>query len=256
MKKQQGAENPNRHPVWRFLAGKWHYLIVLIFGMILCAGIWAYLGQIMVGDDYAFHVMRLQSASRAWSNGQIVPQVDPDALNGFGYAYNLFYGPLITYFAAGLQAVVNFWPVAINLLLMACLIGGGLTMCYAMSQISRKPVLAALVAVFYMTAPYTLNNLYARMALGEVVAFVAVPILLLGLYQLLTKQKHAARSIALSAALLILSHSLSAMLFALAAALFVLFNIRKVLNWENVWRMILGGERGGRLDGVLHVAAD
>lgn len=196
--------------------------------------------QIMTGDDYAFHVTRLQSASKAWSNGQIVPQVDPDELGGFGYAYNLFYGPLITYVVAGLQAIFQVWPVAINLALVLCLIGAGMTMCYVMSKISGNKVIAVLSAVFLMAAPYTLNNLYARMALGEVVALVAAPILLLGLWQLLKGEKHAARSIALSAALLVLSHSLSAMLMAIVAALFVIFNIRRILNWENVWRMVLG----------------
>lgn len=223
-----------------FFAGKWHYILVLIFGVILSAGVWAFMLQIMTGDDYAFHVTRLQSASKAWSNGQIVPQVDPDELGGFGYAYNLFYGPLITYVVAGLQAIFQLWPVAINLALVLCLIGSGLVMCYVMTKISRNKVIAVLAAVFLMSAPYALNNLYSRMALGEVVAFVAAPILLLGLWQLLKGEKHAARSIALAAALLVLSHSLSAMLMAITAALFVLFNIRKILNWENVWRMVLG----------------
>lgn len=223
-----------------FFAGKWHYILVLVFGMILSAGVWAFMLQIMTGDDYAFHVTRLQSASKAWSNGQIVPQVDPDELGGFGYAYNLFYGPLITYVVAGLQAIFQHWPVAINLALVLCLIGSGLVMCYVMTKISKNKVIAVLSAVFLMSAPYALNNLYSRMALGEVVAFVAAPILLLGLWQLLKKEAHAARSIALAAALLVLSHSLSAMLMAITAALFVLFNIRKVLSWENVWRMVLG----------------
>ena len=183
---------------------------------------------------------RLQSASKGWANGQIVPQVDPDTLGGFGYAYNLFYGPLLSYVAAGLQALIGFWPIAINLVLVLCLIGSGLTMCYAMSKISKNKVLAVLVSVFYMAAPYALNNLYSRMALGEVAAAVAAPILLLGLYQLTVGDKHAARSIALSAALLLLSHSLSAMLFALMAAVYVILNFRKVLNWENIWRMVVG----------------
>lgn len=223
-----------------FLAGKWHYILVFIFGVILSAGVWSFMLQIMTGDDYAFHVTRLQSASKAWSNGQIVPQVDPDALDGFGYAYNLFYGPLITYVVAGLQAIFQHWPVAINLALVLCLIGSGIVMCYVMTKISKNKVIAVLAAVFLMSAPYALNNLYARMALGEVVAFVAAPILLLGLWQLLKKEAHAARSIALAAALLVLSHSLSAMLMAIVAALFVLFNIRKVLSWENVSRMAIG----------------
>ncbi len=223
-----------------FFAGKWHYLVVFAFGVILSAGVWTFMLQVMTGDDYAFHITRLQSASKAWSNGQIVPQVDPDELSGFGYAYNLFYGPLITYVVAGLQAIFQIWPVAINLALVLCLIGSGLTMCYVMTKISKNKIIAVLAAVFLMSAPYALNNLYARMALGEVVAYVAAPILLLGLWQLLKKEAHAARSIALAATLLLLSHSLSAMLMAITAALFVLFNIRKVLNWENVWRMVLG----------------
>lgn len=223
-----------------FLAGKWHYILVLIFGVILSVGVWTFMLQIMTGDDYAFHVTRLQSASKAWSNGQIVPQVDPDELGGFGYAYNIFYGPLITYVVAGLQAIFQHWSVAINLALVLCVIGSGMMMCYVMTKISKNKVIAVLAAVFLMSAPYALNNLYARMALGEVVAFVAAPILLLGLWQLLKKEAHAARSIALAATLLVLSHSLSAMLMAITAAFFVLFNIRKVLSWENVWRMVLG----------------
>ncbi len=218
----------------------WPYLLVLLFGAILTMGVWACGLQVMTGDDYAFHVTRIQSASRAWSNGQILPQVDPDTLNGFGYAYNLFYGPLITYVISGIQVLVGLWPVAINIGLTLCLIGAGMTMCHTMLKISKNRALSVLVAVFYMASPYLLNNLYSRMALGEVVAAVAGPILLLGLYQLLIRDKHSARNIAISAALLVLSHSLSAMLFAMMAALFVIFNWRKVINWENLWRMVLG----------------
>ena len=218
----------------------WQYFVVVIFGLILSMGVWAFVQQVMTGDDYAFHVTRLQSALAGWQNGQIVPQVDPNALNGFGYAYNLFYGPLVTYIAGGLQLLISSWPIVINLILVLCLLGAGLTMCYAMTKISQNQALATLVAAFYMSAPYALNNLYSRMALGEVVAFVAAPILLLGLYRLLIRDKRAARCIAVSAALLLLSHSLSAMLFAIAAAIFVLLNWRKVFNWDNIWRMILG----------------
>lgn len=227
--------------VKRFFADKWSYLLVLFFGIMITMGVWALGMKVMTGDDYAFHVTRLMSASKGWANGQIVPQVDPDTLGGFGYAYNLFYGPLLTYVVAGLKVIVGLWPVAINIALLLCIIVSGLTMCYVMRKISKNQVLAMLVAVIYMSTPYFLNNLYARMAVGEVVAMVAAPILLLGLYYLTVQNKHAARCIAISAALLILSHSLSAVLFALMAAVYVLINWRKVLNVESIWRMVLGG---------------
>lgn len=224
----------------RFWGYIWPYLLVLLFGMILTMGVWALGLKVMTGDDYAFHTMRMQSASKAWSNGQLIPQVDPDALNGFGYAYNLFYGPLITYVVAGLQALWNFWPLAMNAALVACLVGTGLTMCYAMLRISKNRALSVMVSVFYMAAPYVLNNLYSRMALGEVVATVAAPILVLGLYQLIAGEKHAARNIAISAAVLVLTHSLSAVLFGIVGVVFVIINLPKVFNVRCIWRMILG----------------
>ena len=224
----------------RFLASKWHYFVVLAFGLVLTFGLWGHVGQFLLGDDAIFHIARMEGTSKAWSNGQIIPQVDPDALDGLGYGYNLFYGPLITYVTAALQVVVGAWPMAINLALILCLVLSGLFMCYTMMKISHNPVLAALVAIFYMAAPYHLTNLYSRVAVGEVVALTVAPILLLGLYQLTDDDPHAARSIAVSAALLILSHSLSAVLFALMAAVYVVLNIDKVFRVKAIWRMILG----------------
>lgn len=223
-----------------FWKQKWPYTIVLFFGLMITMGVWALGHKVMMGDDYAFHVTRLQSASKGWANGQIVPQVDPSALDGFGYAYNLFYGPLITYVVAGLQALVNFWPIAINLALTLCLIGAGMIMCYVMLKISKKPVLATLIAILYMSTPYFLNNLYSRMAVGEIAAMAVAPILLLGLYYLTIHNKHATRCIALAAAGLLLTHSLSAVLFALMAGVYVILNWRKLCNVESIWRMVLG----------------
>lgn len=226
--------------IGRFLASKWHYFVVLAFGVVLTFGLWGHLGEFLLGDDAFFHIARMESASKAWANGQIIPQIDPDALGGLGYGYNLFYGPIITYVTAGLQALVGAWPIAINLALILCLIISGLLMCYTMTKISGNPVLAAIVAIFYMAAPYHLTNIYSRVAVGEVVALTVAPILVLGLYQLTDDDSHAARSIALSAALLILSHSLSAVLFALMAAVYVILNIDKIFNIKAIWRMILG----------------
>lgn len=223
------------------LFSKWPYFLVVLFGLIITMGVWVLGNQVLLGDDYAFHTMRMQSASRAWANGQLIPQVDPSALDGFGYAYNIFYGPLVTYIAAAAQAVIGVWPIALNVTLVVLVLAAGLTMCHAMLKISKNQALAFIVGVIYITAPYFLNNLYSRMALGEVTAAVAAPILLLSLYQLTAHHKHAARNIAISAAMLILSHSLSAMLFALMGVIYILLNLRRLFDWESIWRMVLGG---------------
>lgn len=222
-----------------FWAKKWSFLLVLVFGLILSIGIWGRMDQVVTGDDYAFHVARLQSASHAWSNGQVIPQVDPDALGGFGYAYNLFYGPLVTYIASVLQSLIQNWAITINLVLILALVLSGLTMCHAMTKISKSCAIGALAGIFYMATPYVLTDLYFRVALGESLAFIAAPILLLGLYQLTAGQRNATRSLAVAAALLILSHSLSALLFAMMAAVYVVLNIDKIFNTKAIWRAVL-----------------
>lgn len=229
---EEGQERQSKFRVW-------HFILVLIFGVILSMGIWGNINHTLVGDDYMFHVARMQGTSHALSNGQIIAQVDPDAMNGFGYAYNLFYGPLVTYVASGIQFLVQNWTVAINLVLIMILIMSGMTMCYALTKISKSPALGAMAAIFYMAAPYLLTDLYDRMAIGESMAFIAAPILLLGLYQLIVNERNVARSLAIVAALLIVSHSLSAMIFALMGGVYVLLNIDKVLSVKKIWRMIL-----------------
>lgn len=218
---------------------KWHFWLVLVFGLLLSIGMWGLIIWMPTGHDYAFQVMRMQSASRGWANGQILPQVDPEALSGFGYAYNLFYGPIISYFAAAVQFLTAHWAVTINLVLSLLLIASGITMCFAVTKISKKRAIGTMAGIFYMAMPYVLSDYYARMAVGEITALAVAPILFLGLYQLTIKERHATRNLAIAAAIMILSHSLSAAIFALMAAIYVVINIDKIFNLRSIWRMIL-----------------
>lgn len=181
-----------------FWQTKWQYLLVVVFGLILTVTLWGAPGRLLIGDDAAFQAVRLTGALHGWMDGQLIPQVDPRALGGFGYGHNLFYGPLLTYAAGLLRLVCMSWPVAINCVMTLCLMGAGLLMCYAMMRISRKQILAATAGVMYMAMPYFLINLYQRVALGEVAAMVLAPLLILGLYQLVNQEEGAVRNLVLA----------------------------------------------------------
>lgn len=220
-----------------FAMRNWHYLLVLFFALLLTVGVWSGLRGFLLGDDANFHIARLQNAAHAWRDGQIIPQVDPTVLDGFGYGYNLFYGPLITYLAAILRVLTFSWQITSNLLWIFIIAAAGLTMCYAIQQISKNKVFAALTGMIYLTMPYLAVDLYMRSALGEVIGLAVAPILLLGIYQLLHQQTGAATKIIISASILLLSHNLSTILLALLAAGLLLLNF-KVLKSRWVWRQI------------------
>lgn len=221
---------------WR-VAKVWPIVIILVFGIILAVGVWRGPGTLVAGHDYVFHAARLRSAISGWLDGQLISQIMPEGLNGYGYGYNLFYGPLLTYITAILRLFTGGWVVAINLLFIVCLIGSGYTMYYCALKISRRPALATLAALIYMLAPYHLVSVYMRSSIAEVGALAISPILLLGLYQFVNHEPKALRKIVLAASMLILTHSLSAVLFAMMSVLFLLFYLKKIgrlRNWRNL----------------------
>lgn len=55
---------------------------------------------------------------------------------------------------------------------------------YAFSRLCRSRRLGVITSFFYMLASYRLLNLYTRAALGEVLAAIFLPLLILGMYQL------------------------------------------------------------------------
>ncbi len=219
----------------------WHYILVIIFGLIVSLGVWGSINTYIIGDDFAFHIERLQGATHALQDGQLFMQVDPNGMYGFGYAYNLFYGPLLTWLIMPLRFLVGSWPVAINLLCIIFMLLAGILGCYALTKISKHKTLGAICGTLYMTAPYHLVNLYVRFALAEFVGMAFLPLLLLGLYQLVNHQEHALRNLAVSATLLLLTHNLMTFLAVIMVILYLLLNWRAILDWGSIKKMLLTG---------------
>lgn len=217
----------------------WHYLLVVLVGLLLAAGIWGHGAEVTVGGATFEQAQQLESVSHAWAWGQTWPQVDPEAYQGFGYAYGVFMGPLVSYLGAGLQVVLGSWSAVLNMLLILALVGAGIMMCYAVTRISKQRTMGAVAGICYMAMPYCLGVMYVWGAVSELLALMVAPLLLLGLYQLTTQRTHAVRTLALAFTLLLLTQSELAILFGLATGLYVLLALPKLCNWESWWRLLL-----------------
>lgn len=219
----------------------WHYVVVAFFGVILTVGVWGGISGFMIGDDANFHILRLQSVVHGLKDGQILPQLDPTILNGYGYSYNLFYGPLLGYIATALRLVIHSWPIVFNLILILMMVFSGILMCYAVTKISKKQVLGALVGVLYMAAPYHALDLSIRAAVGELMALMIAPLLILGLYQLVNEQKGTVRNLVIAATVMLLSHNLSTLLFAIMAVVYLAINWQSLKKWQPWKNMLIAG---------------
>ncbi len=217
----------------------WHYLLVMLVGMLLAAGIWGHLTELINGTETVNQFWQLEQTVAALHSGHLLPQIEPVTWGGAGYGYGLFVGPLATVLATGLSLVIGSWPLILNLLTIASLVLAGLMMCCVVARISQQRTIGALAGIFYMAMPYMLGVVYRTGAVSEMLALAVAPLLLLGLYQLTSQQSHATRTLAFAMVLLILLNSGLAIILGLMAAVYVIIALPKLCNWESIWRIVL-----------------
>ncbi|MFZ5915318.1 MAG: 6-pyruvoyl-tetrahydropterin synthase-related protein [Chloroflexota bacterium] len=200
------------------------------------------------GGDSPFLLVRTYEMAQGLRSGQFPVRWMADAAYGLGYPFFNYYAALPYYLAAALHLLGLGILTAIE---MTQLVGffAAAAGSYALARRwLGSPPAAALVSVAYTLAPFHLVNVYVRGdSLSEFYAFVWYPLILLAL-QRLFEYPSAGRAcvMALTLAALIVTHNISALIFAPFAALYtlLLFGSRAVQ-----------GKRLGLVGGCLLAAA-
>lgn len=174
------------------------------------------------GHDLVFHLNRIEGIASGLRAGQFPVRIHASTLLGYGYAAPQFYPELFLYFPAvlrnlgvSLSASVRVFEMTINL--MTALV------CYLSAKrlfASRRVALGA--SVLYTLCVYRLVNLYTRATIGESLAMIFFPLLILAMVEVLTRDERRWPLLALSITGICMSHLLStlfAVLFCALAAL-------------------------------------
>ena len=217
---------------------KWiHYLIIIIIGIILSIP----LNQIQIRDthDGSLHMLRLLGTKETLEIGEFPPLINQNYCNGAGYSMNLFYPPIVTYLPLLIKLFTPTYMLALKFFGSICIILSGVTMYQFVYQVTKKRTIALFAAIFYLTAPYKLANVYKRFAIGEFTAMVFIPLVFLGLYNLFEQDKKKHYYIAIGAIGLMLSHTVTTLYTALFCIIYVLFHIKKLKDKEVIKKCII-----------------
>jgi len=180
--------------------------------------------------DLPCHMFKLTSTVRSLGEGQIPPLIGSGLANNFGYAWNLFYPPLTSIIPAFFKIFLPTYTGAMKLFIFLTIVFSGLTLYFFACDLFRAKNPALLASFFYMAAPYRLEDIYIRGAMGEVLSFVFLPVLFHGLYNLFHGDGRKDCLIAAGAAGLLLSHNISALLGGAAAVIYILFHLRNLFQ--------------------------
>ena len=195
--------------------------------------------RMLDGDDAVFHFFRNYSAKIALKDGQAIWMLNPYMMGGFGYAVNIFYGVLTPYLTLIIDFFVNNVGLASNLIILISIFLSGLFMYFLTRKLTDNSKLALLSAFFYMCLPYHLYDIYKRVAFGEIMAFIFIPLVFLGIYDILYKNKQHWWLLTIGTAGLFLSHSISVLMVGFFAFLYLIFNYPKLKDKKTLKYLLL-----------------
>lgn len=156
-------------------------------GIILFASIPQFLSYLLEGHDLTFHLMRIEGLAEGIRMGTFPVKIQPNWLNGGGYAVSVFYGDLFLY----IPALLRLWGFSItesyNFYVILTHAATCLISYFCFKGIGGKRNAAAAGSLLYTLSMYRMINLYVRSAVGEYSAMTFLPLILYGLWKILTE---------------------------------------------------------------------
>lgn len=210
-------------------------LAVLLTLFVLGKTIFSY--DISGTNDGYLHLIKIIGVNDIIESGQFPPIIEAGFCNG--YAINLFYNPLTTYISLLCGVILNNFAYGIKLMLFIMMLLAIVFMYKFIKEFTGKKEIAIAAAIFYVTNPYYLSNIYIRGAIGESAALTFLPLLFLGLHNLFSGDKKKHYYITIAAAGLILTHNITTLYAAIISLVYVLFNIKKLKEKDVVIKVLI-----------------
>lgn len=202
------------------------YIVIAILLTLFILGKVIIDSNICGTNDGYLHLIKIMGVNEIIKQGQFPPIIDAGFCNG--YAINLFYNPLTTYISLICGLIVNDFALGIKIMLIIMMFLAIIFMYMFLKNVTKKTGVAIAGAIFYITNPYYLSNIFIRGAIGESAALTFLPLLFLGLYNLFNGDRKKHYFITIAATGLILTHNITTLYAAIISGIYVLINFRKL----------------------------
>ena len=211
------------------------YILIFFLSCIIIAPIFSM--DLTQNNEARLHMARIFSINSVLKDGVFPPIIDYKYINGFGYALNLFYGPITTYIPIIFLNLLGTSGLALKVFAFFTVFLSGITMYNFIYSVTKRRLVATIGAIIYISVPYKLSNIFSRSAVGEYTAFIFIPLVFEGLYNIFN-DKGKSYLLGIGIIGLILSHTISTVYIAIFAFIYLLLNINKLGKWK-VWKKLL-----------------
>lgn len=138
----------------------------------------------MFAHDLCYHLARIMSTNTELANGNFPVFIHSELLEGFGYGNPLFYPELFLYIAIFFMKIGFGVLFSYKALLMIITFFTFIIAFYSANVISKNKKVAWITTLLYTLSLYRFVDIYARGALGEILSFTFLPLIIAGFYDI------------------------------------------------------------------------
>lgn len=180
--------------------------------------------------DTLFHLSRIEGLAQALNHGDWFAKIYPLKNLGYGYASPLFYCDIFLIIPAilynlGLNLASCYKLIIIISTFLSCYL-----IMNTIYKISKNNSAAYLAGILYLFNNYRITDVYVRGALGEIMGFIFLPIVLLGIYYLLYDDKTKWSTLVIGFTGLALTHNITFVLACILFIFFIIFRLKFLLD--------------------------
>lgn len=159
-------------------------LILALLVLVLCVYPLSFT-QIYTGHDLKFHLCRIDCIADNIEHGNWFSPIYTTYLDGYGYASPLFYGDIFLHIPGFLTYLGMTAEASLRVFVMIITAATAFVTYYCSKSIFKNGLSAFVSAVAYTFSAYFCVDFITRVALGELQAFVFLPVIACGFHSIM-----------------------------------------------------------------------
>lgn len=180
------------------------------------------------GHDITYHLLRIEALREGILAGRPFLRINMLFLGGTGYASSLFYPDLLLYIPALLRVFGLGIDLSFHIFIAVCIVLGYISCYLSVRYITKSDTAAAAAAIIFTLYQYHLDDIYVRSAVGEYTAVIFVPLVIAGLYDLVSEEFARPWLLVLGMTGILLCHTITAVICIVLCIAMVLIYIRQL----------------------------
>lgn len=215
----------------QFFKDRENQICTVIFAITILVAIIPLMSRYCInGHDLEYHLLRIESLKEGILIGKPFMKVNTLFFGGAGYASSMFYSDLFMYIPALLRvcglSIGASYHIFVTLIFVLCYA----STFYCAYKMTDSKYIATIAAVLLTLCPYHMDDMLVRAACGEYMAFVFVPFVVYGIYNVLFEGMNRPYVFLVGYAGLILTHPATLVLCVIFTVITFLIFIKSFIN--------------------------